>query len=491
MTRVHFLAVFALLAVVASCTTNQSAFLPPLPEVEAHVISGAPTAKREVASMRDETVLEARFQSLLNAQDVDQATRAKTDRLIRIFYRTQGYLNDFDSKLEELSKQPSVSEDALQTDDSYAHLILAWTLREETIETVTYFYRRANEIVHAKDDSPRGRDIANRALLVIRAIRNSIGSAANSTGRLAKQELLHSLIEVHQKPDSVTKALSKQLMEDPAEVQNFYERNQKQLQRETEAAKSDEELNQEIDAKVPELKRALAEQFEKRAPQSAGAIAPGLGRSGMMNGFEFSKGTWALTFDDGPHASYTQEVLANLKANGMKASFFWVADNVERMHSIVSQVQAAGMTLANHSYTHANLPTLGPAGLRHEIIESTTVDLRAGYRPLFFRCPYGACGSQNSIVRQKIADLNMVSVTWNVDSLDWQDKNPRSVYARVKKQMAMQKRGIILFHDIHSQSVAASKMLMTDFAAGQKKGIYRTVTIEQAFNELNSPEGMK
>jgi peptidoglycan/xylan/chitin deacetylase (PgdA/CDA1 family) len=396
-------------------------------------------------------------------------------------------LNDYDAKLDDYAKQTNVAEGALQTDDVYARLISAWSLREETIGKVKYFYMRANEIAHADvGNSKAERDRQDRALLMNRAIRNTVVSSANSTNRLAKQALLKELLEVQ-----MNGTFRHQILDSAQETSSFYERNKNQLARETENSRKDDEITREIEARAPEVKAILAEQYEKRTPQSVGAYAPGLGRSGMLNGFEFKTGRWALTFDDGPHGSYTPQALANLKAADMKATFFWIAQNVMRYPSIVQQAGEAGHTLANHSFTHANLPKLGPAGLRHEIIESTTVDIQHGYRPRFFRCPYGACGSQTSDVRQKIASLGLVSVTWNVDSLDWQDKNPQSVYARVKKQMAVQKRGIILFHDIHPQSIAASKMIMADFAAGQKKGIYRTVTIDQAFDELNTAEGMK
>lgn len=505
MNRIQVLVVVALFSVIASCTTSQTALFPPLPPVEAHVISGEVAPKRTLASTTDESILEAEFQQIMSSDDVDKVARKQVDRIARIFYRTQAFLNDYDAKIDEVSKQENPSESALQTDDTYARLIAAWGLREETLEKISYFYKRALETeMNRGGDTPVARSLQDRAMLMNRAIRNAALSASNSTNRLAKQDLLRELIRVNQdvrdlQPEQTVNkdvgqetnraiaVLSEQLINDPNEMQGFYERNQRQLERETQASIKDAELNQEMERLVPEAKRHLAEQFEQRTPQSAGAVAPGLGRSGMMNGLEFSTGTWALTFDDGPHAKFTPQALANLKANGMKASFFWLANNISRLRSIVAQAKEAGMTLANHSYTHANLPKLGTAGLKHEIEDSTAVDVAAGFRPRFFRCPYGACGSQTSVVRQKIADLKMVSVTWNVDSLDWQDKNPASVYERVKKQMAVQKRGIILFHDIHPQSIAASKMVMADLAAGQKKGTYRTVTIDQAFDELNKP----
>jgi peptidoglycan/xylan/chitin deacetylase (PgdA/CDA1 family) len=500
MKRFQLLVVVALFMVIASCTTNQSALLPPLPEVEAHVISGRVVQARSIASAtsvasEENGDLETEFQSVLVADDVDKATRAHIDRIAKLFYRTQALLVDYDAKIDEVSKLDNPPEGILQTDDTYAKLISAWSLRQTALEKIKFFYKRSLEISREKgNDSKDFRDRQDRALLVKRAIRNGVLSASNSTNRLAKQEILRELIEVHRgmkDAESLNFVLKAQLIDGADEMTAFYARNETQLQRETEAVRGDEDLNREIDARLPEIRTQLTEQFQKRTPQSKVEVKPGVGRSGMMNGTEFSHGTWALTFDDGPHPVYTLKALANLKANNMKATFFWVANNVERMTSIVHTVMAAGMTLGNHSYTHAELTKVSAARLTHEIIDSTTVDVHAGYRPMFYRCPYGACGSQTSVIRQKIANLGMISVTWNVDSLDWQDKNPASVYQRVKKQMAVQKRGIILFHDIHPQSIVASNMLMKDFAQGAANGTYRTVTIDEALKELNSPEGMK
>ncbi|RYZ67721.1 MAG: polysaccharide deacetylase family protein, partial [Proteobacteria bacterium] len=170
-----------------------------------------------------------------------------------------------------------------------------------------------------------------------------------------------------------------------------------------------------------------------------------------------------------------------------KATFFELAKNVVAMPSLVKRVKAEGHALANHSYSHAQLTKLGASGLKKEIDDSTVVETKYfGFKPTLFRCPYGACGGNGSTIRKKIAAQGMVHVFWNVDSLDWQDKNAKSVYNRIKKQMSVQKRGIILCHDIHPQTVEATKMLMDDFVKGQKDGSLRLVTIPQAIKELNS-----
>jgi peptidoglycan/xylan/chitin deacetylase (PgdA/CDA1 family) len=72
-------------------------------------------------------------------------------------------------------------------------------------------------------------------------------------------------------------------------------------------------------------------------------------------------------------------------------------------------------------------------------------------------------------------------VYWNVDTLDWQDRNPDTLYNRTMKQIARQGRGVILFHDIHSQTVVASRRMMDDL---RKQGA-KVVTMEEAVSAIN------
>ena len=212
--------------------------------------------------------------------------------------------------------------------------------------------------------------------------------------------------------------------------------------------------------------------------------APGIGASGNITGSKFPANTWALTYDDGPSPKYTPMVLANLATANEKTTFFWLAENVEMFAPTVRAAKAAGMALNNHSYTHMNLVKASPEDLQHEIVDAVELETKAyGEKPRFFRCPYGS-GVNTESIRQLIADQGMIHVLWNVDSLDWSDKDPDSVLARTKKQMRSAKGGVILFHDIHPQSVAASKLLL-DYAAtlkGTDEQI-RFVTLPQIVDE--------
>lgn len=129
--------------------------------------------------------------------------------------------------------------------------------------------------------------------------------------------------------------------------------------------------------------------------------------------------------------------------------------------SLVEKAKSLGFPRGSHSMTHANLPKVNLDGLKFEITQAAEVfNTIVGRRPTLFRCPYGACGPMGSPIRQVIAENNMLHIAWNVDTLDWQDKNPQSIFERTRKQMELRGKGIVLFHDVHQQSVDALKLLI-------------------------------
>jgi peptidoglycan/xylan/chitin deacetylase (PgdA/CDA1 family)/tetratricopeptide (TPR) repeat protein len=183
-----------------------------------------------------------------------------------------------------------------------------------------------------------------------------------------------------------------------------------------------------------------------------------------MFGTEMAQKTVALTFDDGPHPRYTDQVLEILKKYGLHAVFFQVGKNLGTVSdkngvtlgptSAASyRILESGSTLGNHSYSHPVLPKLDEAA-RDKEIESTNALLTYIVKspPILFRPPYGAANAQ---ILGKIQADNMKTVIWNVDSEDWADPVPNSVAHRVITEVETQHRGIILFHDIHKVGLEA------------------------------------
>lgn len=215
---------------------------------------------------------------------------------------------------------------------------------------------------------------------------------------------------------------------------------------------------------------------------SAERFQPGTGASGHLTGSELPKNTWAITYDDGPHPTATQLILKVLKDFKVPATFFWLAENVVKNSDVVQVVEAAGHAVENHSYTHADLNKATDLALGYEVGVANQI-MKDHYLvdPRFFRCPYGA-GDGVARVRKVIAAQKLISVIWNVDSLDWADRNASSVAERVRKQMVKLGHGIVLFHDIQPHTASASQKVFSAF----KNSKLRFVTLPQIVNELNA-----
>ncbi len=471
---------------------------------------------RAIASSMDPEILESAFQKIINAKDPQAEMSNTVNRVLRIYYRAESYLKEYDLKLDQVLANPSQYPDnAMQTDDSYAKLVSAWILSEQTRASVSHAYYRLMEMSESAENQLQVTNsdrtgLSAGALMAKKALQNSVSSGAKGAHQIGLQGLYRDLLATAEaftdryfvagtdpsfKPQKpFLGSLEKNTFSNPKLAQKFMRANDSELSNNVAKALGDAEITKEIEALAPFIKSHLDDlsDSQSRSPQSVGAIFPSSGSSGNINGGTFSPGRWALTYDDGPHGVHTGVILSELVKHNVKATFFWLAQHTDRMPSIVNRAKSLGMELANHSYTHANLPKTTDLDLRREVVSSTLVQAtNYGVAPTFFRCPYGACGPASGRIRNLIAAQNMIHVFWNVDSLDWQDRNPVSIYQRVKKQMEIQRRGIILFHDIHPQTVEATRMLMNDWAPEIRAGRMRMLTVGEAVDELNSPGGMR
>lgn len=127
----------------------------------------------------------------------------------------------------------------------------------------------------------------------------------------------------------------------------------------------------------------------------------------------------ALTFDDGPSPKWTPQVLDILKANHVHATFFMIGKNARAYPSLVRRVVAEGHTVGSHSYSHPDMTTLSST-LQAASMDNTrkyiSAAISGGYKPCFFRPPYGA---YNSTTVRLARERGMSVTTWSKDTRDW------------------------------------------------------------------------
>ncbi|CAM5734211.1 Polysaccharide deacetylase family protein OS=Streptomyces alboniger OX=132473 GN=CP975_28780 PE=4 SV=1 [Streptomyces alboniger] len=156
-----------------------------------------------------------------------------------------------------------------------------------------------------------------------------------------------------------------------------------------------------------------------------------------------------LTFDDGPSGS-TARLLDALRQNGLRATMFNQGQYAAANPSLVRAQVAAGMWVANHSYTHPHLTQLSQAQIDSEISRTQQAIANAGGgTPKLFRPPYG---ETNATVKSVAARYGLTEIIWHVDSQDW---NGASTDAIVQAAARLTNGQVILMHDWSANTLAA------------------------------------
>jgi peptidoglycan/xylan/chitin deacetylase (PgdA/CDA1 family) len=153
----------------------------------------------------------------------------------------------------------------------------------------------------------------------------------------------------------------------------------------------------------------------------------------------------ALTFDDGPHPTWTPKLLDLLKAQKIKATFCLVGQNVRKYPALVARIVREGHALCNHSWEHdLELGKKPEAQIRADI-EHTNQEIRRavpGAKIPYYRQPGGKWTP--SVV--KVAkDLGMKPLHWDVDPQDWAKPGAAKISQRVATQIRA--GSIVLMHD--------------------------------------------
>jgi peptidoglycan-N-acetylglucosamine deacetylase len=194
-------------------------------------------------------------------------------------------------------------------------------------------------------------------------------------------------------------------------------------------------------------------------------------------------GELALTFDDGPNATWTPRLLEALANHDVRATFFLLGGRAQAEPELVRRIAVGGHTIGNHSWSHPNLARTGTSRVREELSKTkTTLEQITGNAVKFFRPPYGA---RRPAVFRIARAMGLEPVLWNAMTSDWSERSAaRIVDDLTKKIDRLQKRGRaanIVLHDgghrfpraNREPSVMAAEMLIQQY-----KSTHRFVTLD-------------
>lgn len=159
-----------------------------------------------------------------------------------------------------------------------------------------------------------------------------------------------------------------------------------------------------------------------------------------------SKPTIAITFDDGPNATTTMEVLDILEKCQVRASFFLIGTNInDESAKSVKRAFDLGCDIENHSKTHSYMDKMTADEIKDEVAYvNDKVKEITGTTPKFFRPPYIAVNDT------MYENIDMTFISGNGCN-DWDDKVTAEYRAKYLEKKAAD--GVIfLLHDAEGNS---------------------------------------
>lgn len=153
---------------------------------------------------------------------------------------------------------------------------------------------------------------------------------------------------------------------------------------------------------------------------------------------------------------YLPSILETLDKHNVKATFFlegrWTKENPELAKMIVDE----GHEIGNHSYNHPDMSKLSSHAIKEQLIKTNDIiEATIGQKCKWFAPP---SGSYRDEVVKIAAELNMGTVMWSVDTIDWQRPEPTVLINRVMTKI--HPGAIILMHPTSSTSLALERLII-------------------------------
>lgn len=202
---------------------------------------------------------------------------------------------------------------------------------------------------------------------------------------------------------------------------------------------------------------------------------------GRLVGVPMQDRTVALTFDDGPDARWTPQVLEVLAREDVPATFFVVGARAVEDPALVREVLADGHEVGEHTWSHADLSAV-PAWRRNLELSLGQLGLAgsAGLSTSLLRPPYssspGTLDAAELAAATSATDAGYLVVLADRDTKDWSSPGVEQIVANGGPTGT--EGHIVLLHDgggDRSETIAALPALIESYRAAG----YRFTTVSE------------
>jgi peptidoglycan/xylan/chitin deacetylase (PgdA/CDA1 family) len=173
----------------------------------------------------------------------------------------------------------------------------------------------------------------------------------------------------------------------------------------------------------------------------------------------------ALSFDDGPHPTFTPQVLDILERYDAKATFFLIGERALNHPEVVFQIKAAGHELGNHYFTNGSTLLHSDANFVSNL-EKTEKALRITAGPKLFRPPGGLAWPRQPRLARTRGYQCVLGCAYPHDPM-----HPPVCYLRWLIEKNLRPGTIVILHDGISDPTKSIQVLPQILAAGREKGL--------------------
>jgi peptidoglycan-N-acetylglucosamine deacetylase len=210
------------------------------------------------------------------------------------------------------------------------------------------------------------------------------------------------------------------------------------------------------------------------------ATTPPVGRKQFPVTLPLGPKEVVLTFDDGPIPGPTDRVLAALKHECVRATFFMLGRNAMPHAALARRVLAEGHTVGHHTYSHPLLSHMRLDRAEAEIDRGfTAVDTalygEAGTKPKtpFFRFPGFA---SNAALLALLSRRGIAVFGADLWASDWNRMTPAFERELVMRRLTQTNGGILLLHD----PIPSTAHMLPELLREMKRRGFRVVHIAPA-----------
>jgi probable sporulation protein (polysaccharide deacetylase family) len=152
---------------------------------------------------------------------------------------------------------------------------------------------------------------------------------------------------------------------------------------------------------------------------------------------------------------YIPIMLKVLNKENVHATFFFDGSWLNKHLATAELIGKEGHELSNHAYSHKNMSQLSRDKALNEIVKTQQLlETKLGVKNYLFAPPSGDFDNETVQIAHQ---LNLKTILWSIDTLDWTKPSPEAVVSKVTK--LLEPGAMILMHPTAASSSALESII--------------------------------